>query len=132
MTEQQRTRILVTDDDSSIRTYVKELLTRQGYDVLLAEDGMQCLELARNEQPDLILMDVFMPEMSGSLAAHHLSENVLTKDIPIIFLTSMINKEQEMVVENLDGSYVFLSKPIDNEKFLGEISKALQDSAQAP
>ncbi|GMR07853.1 MAG: response regulator [Gammaproteobacteria bacterium] len=132
MTEEQRARILVTDDDSSIRTYVKELLTRQGYAVLLAEDGMQCLELARNEQPDLILMDVFMPEMSGSLAAHRLAENVLTKDIPIIFLTSMINKEQEMVVENLDGSYVFLSKPIDNEKFLAEINRVLQDAAQIP
>jgi CheY-like chemotaxis protein len=118
-------KILVVDDDSSIRSYLSQLLDKHGYQVLEAEDGKQCLELAKAEIPDLIIMDVFMPEMSGGVTAHRLSENMVTSGIPIIFLTSMINEEQEMEVENFEGSYVFLSKPIDNNKLFAEITRAL-------
>jgi CheY-like chemotaxis protein len=125
----ENTRILVVDDDSSIRSYLKELLSRRGYQVLEAENGKQALELAVAETPALILMDVFMPEMSGGVTAHRLSENMLTNRIPVIFLTSMITEEQEMEVESFDGSYVFLSKPIDHHKLFAEIDRALASAA---
>lgn len=120
-----KAKILVTDDDSSVRGYIRELLTRQGYEVLLASSGEECLEIAKNEVPDLIFLDVIMPEMSGGMTAHHLAENMLTKEIPVIFLTSMISKEQEMVVENKEGKYLFLSKPVEVDKLLTEIRRAL-------
>jgi len=121
----RKIKVLVTDDDNAVQALLKEFLTREGYEVLQAGSGMECIEIAKEQTPDLILLDVIMPEMGGGMAAHRLSENILTRNIPIIFLTSMISKEQEMVVDNEDGSYLFLSKPIEVDKLLKEMDKAL-------
>lgn len=119
-------KLLVVDDDDSFRLFLEELLGRTGYEVLSAANGTHAIELATREIPDLIILDVMMPDMSGGMTAHHLSENITTKDIPIIFLTSIISEEQEMMVDNKDGSYQFLAKPIRAERLLEEVEKALQ------
>ncbi len=119
------TRILVVDDDEAFLKYMQELLARYEFDVLTAASGKDGIELAKSEKPDLIVLDVMMPDMSGGMTAHHLSENIITKDIPIIFLTSIISHEQEMVVDNKEGSYLFLAKPIKSDRLLQEINRAL-------
>ena len=119
-------KILVIDDDDSFRAFLEELLGRIGYEVVLASSGASGIELAGQEVPNLIILDVMMPDMSGGMAAHQLSENITTKDIPIIFLTSIISEEQEMMVDNKDGSYQFLAKPIRAERLLEEVEKVLQ------
>ena len=129
MSKSEAIRVLVVDDDTVFLKVMEELLTREGYQVKVASNGKEGIELATNDVPDLILLDVMMPEMSGGMTAHHLSENIVTKDIPIIFLTSIISQEQEMVVDNQDGSYLFLSKPIKSDKLLAEIDKALSMKA---
>ena len=119
------TRILVVDDDPAFLKYLEELLKRNDFDVLAASNGKDAIEVATEHLPNLIVLDVMMPEMSGGMTAHHLSENIRTKDIPIIFLTSIISEEQEMLVDNRDGSYQFLAKPIRAERLLEEIAKGL-------
>lgn len=118
-------RILVVDDDPAFLKYLEELLKRSDYSVLSAGNGQDAIDVATEHVPDLIVLDVMMPEMSGGMAAHHLSENIRTKDIPIIFLTSIISEEQEMLVDNKDGSYQFLAKPIRAERLLEEIRNSL-------
>lgn len=123
-------KILVVDDDDSFRSFLEELLSHKGYRVVSAPNGTRGIELAGLELPDLIVLDVMMPDMSGGMTAHHLSENIATKDIPIIFLTSIISEEQEMMVDNKDGSYQFLAKPIRAERLLEEVKKALQGPSE--
>jgi len=111
-------KILVVDDDDSFRAFLEELLGRTGYEVVSAPNGTRGIERAEQERPDLIILDVMMPDMSGGMTAHHLSENNATKDIPIIFLTSIISEEQDTMVHNKDGSYQLLVKPIRSGRLL--------------
>ena len=123
-------KILVVDDDDSFRAFLEELLGRTGYEVVSAPNGTRGIECAGEELPDLIILDVMMPDMSGGMTAHQLSENIATKDIPIIFLTSIISEEQDTMVHNKDGSYQFLAKPIRAERLLEEVEKALQGNPE--
>ena len=119
-------RLLVVDDDDAFRAFLEELLSRSQYEVLTAANGKEGISLAMQEIPDLIILDVMMPDMSGGMAAHYLSENISTQSIPIIFLTSIISEDQEMIVDNREGNYQFLAKPIRVEHLLGEIEKCLK------
>ncbi|MGD8743933.1 MAG: response regulator [Granulosicoccaceae bacterium] len=119
--------ILVVDDDASFLIFLEELLKKSGYKVLSASSGKEAIAIASEKLPDLILLDVMMPGMSGGMTAHHLSEDSRTRNIPIVFLTSIISEEQEMLVDNKDGTYQFLAKPIRAERLLAEMHKALAD-----
>lgn len=121
--------ILAVDDDPSYRKFLQELLKRAGYEVIAAADGEEGLKLARKHRPNLILLDVLMPGMSGGMVAYQLSENILTREIPILFLTSIIEQEQEMVVCHLDGQYPFLAKTIGADRLLSEVERALQGTS---
>lgn len=125
MTSNAQHTILVVDDDASFLIFLEELLKKNGYRVIAANSGQGAIDAASSELPELILLDVMMPDMSGGMTAHHLSENIRTRDIPIIFLTSIISEEQEMFVDNKDGSYQFLAKPIRADKLLAEVRKVL-------
>jgi len=117
--------ILVVDDDLAFQKIMQEMLKREGYNVLLSSNGQEAIETAQREVPAMIFLDVMMPGMSGGMIAHHLSENILTSNIPIVFLTSIISEEQEMVVDNDEGSYLFLAKPISADRLREEVNKAL-------
>ena len=118
-------KLLVVDDDDAFLAFLEELLSRSKYQVLTASNGKDGISMAMNEVPDLIILDVMMPDISGGMAAHYLSENISTQSIPIIFLTSIISEEQEMMVDNQEGNYQFLAKPIKVEHLLNEIEKCL-------
>ena len=119
-------KLLVVDDDDAFCAFLEELLSRSQYEVLTAANGKEGISLAMQEIPDLIILDVMMPDMSGGMAAHYLSENISTQSIPIIFLTSIISEDQEMIVDNREGNYQFLAKPIRVEHLLKEIEKCLK------
>lgn len=126
MPDKNDTTILAVDDDPSYRKFLQELLKRAGYEVIAASDGEEGLKLAKKHHPSLILLDVLMPGMSGGMVAYQLSENILTREIPILFLTSIIEQEQEMVVCHLDGQYPFLAKTIGADRLLQEVERALR------
>jgi len=124
-------KLLVVDDDDAFLAFLEELLSRSQYQVLTASNGKDGISTAMQEIPDLIILDVMMPDMSGGMAAHYLSENISTQSIPIIFLTSIISEDQEMMVDNQEGNYQFLAKPIKVDHLLDEIEKCLRSDSTA-
>lgn len=106
-------RVLVAEDEEDIRRLVALGLKRgDGWQVLLAADGEECLTLAQRERPDLILLDVVMPALDGFETCRRLKADVTTRDIPIIFLTAS-TQEHEMQRGLGLGAIGYLSKPFD-------------------
>ena len=81
--------ILFVDDNPVDRTLISRLLSKHEFDVLLAEDGAIGLSMAQKEKPDLIVLDILLPHISGIELCKELKKNPATRDIPIIFYTSM-------------------------------------------
>ena len=116
--------ILIVEDDAKNLKLFRDLLQVSGYTTLEATDGKQGVELAREEKPDLILMDIQMPVMDGLEATKLLKNNDVTKDIPIVALTAyaMQGDEEKMREAGFDG---YISKPIDVKGFLKKISEVI-------
>ena len=116
--------ILIVEDDPKNLKLFRDLLQVSGYTTLEATDGKQGVELAREERPDLILMDIQMPVMDGLEATKLLKNDDVTKDIPIVALTAyaMQGDEEKMREAGFDG---YISKPIDVKGFLKKISEVI-------
>jgi DNA-binding response OmpR family regulator len=104
--------VLVVDDERAIRLLCRINLAASGMEVLEAEDGRVGLELARKERPDLVLLDVMMPEVDGWTVARELAENEATRDIPVVFLTARADAADKRLGEQL-GGVGYLVKPFD-------------------
>lgn len=114
-------KILLADDDRVILTALSEGLEESGYEVLRANNGKQALALCLSEQPELAILDISMPEMTGIEVAHELSEQT---DIPCIFLTAY--SDESMVASALtEGTYGYLVKPIDVTQLKPAIEAAI-------
>jgi len=105
-------RVLVIDDEQSIRALCRVNLVASGFNVLEAEDGVTGLELARKEQPDLVLLDVMMPGLDGWDVARKLAADPKTRDIPIVFLTARADAADRRQGEHL-GGVGYIVKPFD-------------------
>jgi len=118
-------KILVVDDEEKVVDLYKDMLSKEGFSVLTATNGKDCLRLAENEQPNLILLDVMMPGIDGGQTAQNLLGNPKTKNIPIIFLTSIVTKEEEAEQEGQIGGRQFISKFSDREDILKKVNDVL-------
>jgi CheY-like chemotaxis protein len=105
-------RILLVDDESAIRTICRFNLESDGLQVAEAIDGRQALEAARNEQPELILLDVMMPELDGWQVAAELAQDPALQDIPIVFLSARAAREDKARAREL-GAVGYIVKPFD-------------------
>jgi len=105
-------RVLVIDDERSIRLLCRVNLAAAGMDVLEAADGREGLELARKERPDLVLLDVMMPQLDGWAVARELAADEQTRDIPIVFLTARADPADRRLGEQL-GGVGYVVKPFD-------------------
>ena len=106
------TRVLVIDDEAPIRLLCRVNLEAEGMEVLEASDGPSGLEMARNERPDVILLDVMMPALDGWRVAEQLLDDERTKDIPIIFLTARAEFRDR--ARGLDiGGVDYVTKPFN-------------------
>jgi CheY-like chemotaxis protein len=108
----ETTCVLVVDDEHSIRLLCRVNLGVSGFDVLEADDGATGLELARREQPDLILLDVMMPGLDGWEVARELADDERTRDIPVVFLTARAEASDRRRGAQL-GGVGYLVKPFD-------------------
>jgi len=124
MLGQTSKRILVVDDEEEIVNCLSTLLKRAGYEVISTTEGVKSLELAEKFKPDVILLDILIPDMEGSEIASKLSEKPATASIPIIFLTALISKKEELSVKKTGNHYV-VAKPTTEKELLGMISRAL-------
>jgi two-component system alkaline phosphatase synthesis response regulator PhoP len=106
------TRVLIIDDEAPIRLLCRVNLEAEGMDVVEAGDGPSGLELARAEQPDVVLLDVMMPGLDGWVVAQELLDDVDTEEIPIIFLTARAEFRDR--ARGLDiGGVDYITKPFN-------------------
>lgn len=110
-------KVLIVDDVMSNVLLLKVLLSNEGFNIVVATNGRQALEQAEKENPDLILLDVMMPDLSGFEVAEKMKENPELADIPIIFLTAL-NSTADIVKGFKVGANDFVAKPFNKEELL--------------
>jgi DNA-binding NtrC family response regulator len=121
----RKTRILVVDDEQLIRWSIEQNLKKQGYDVRTAEDGEVALRLVQEEQPDLILLDIQMPGISGLEVLEKVKE--IDEDIVVIIVTAQGGLETAVTAMRL-GAYDYINKPFNFDELSLVIRKALETS----
>ena len=117
-------KILIVDDVVSNVLLLKILLTNEKFQVCTANNGRMCIEMAKKEHPDLILLDVMMPDINGFDTAVVLKKDEETKDIPIIFLTAL-NTPQDLVHGFQVGANDFLTKPFNKEELVMRVTQQI-------
>ncbi|MDD4527263.1 MAG: response regulator [Candidatus Margulisbacteria bacterium] len=117
------TKILIIDDAAFIRMRVEKFLLRHDFEVFLAEDGQSGIDLFKKELPDVVLLDVTMPGMSGMEVLKQIKE--ANKDAKVIMLTNV--DQQETIMETVKlGAKGFIKKPFEEDKLLDKISKLIK------
>ena len=116
--------ILSIDDDADIRRLIEQILVNSGYEVITAESGKKALQLINTLKPELILLDVMMPEMNGYDLCARLQENKETAYIPVIFLTAL-EKEQDKAKAFAAGAVGYIAKPIQRKALVEIVQKHL-------
>ncbi|MFQ6038842.1 MAG: two-component system response regulator [Candidatus Aminicenantales bacterium] len=117
-------KILVVDDDQVTLEALNRVLATAGYAVLTASRGEDALRLAREENPDVVILDILMPDMDGGDVASALRSEPILETVPIIFLSSLITKKEEQSSDRKD-SISFVSKPYDRKDLLKRIEDLL-------
>lgn len=122
--------VLIADDEAEVVNLVRMMLEMEGYSILAACDGQQAVQRARTDQPDLILLDVRMPKMSGLIVLDRLREDPKTTDIPVIML-SVVTTYPEVRTALSKGAVAYLSKPFELREMVRLVGDVLQmDIAQ--
>lgn len=125
MSKKHKPSILVVDDQPINIKLLQRKLERQNMEVLVAYNGRECLQLVEDVTPDLILLDIMMPEMDGIETCQQLKANPRTETIPIIFITAKASKEGKL--EGLDaGAVDYITKPIDLDETLARVRTQLR------
>lgn len=117
-------RILIVEDNDLNLKLFRDLLTAHGYETIETKEGMEALKLARNERPDLILMDIQLPEISGLDVTRRLKSDGDVNDIPIIAVTAFAMKDDEEKILAA-GCEAYISKPISIVPFLNTVRRFL-------
>ena len=118
-------RVLVADDDEDIRAYLDVTLGLAGFEVITARDGVEALELARDANPDAILLDVMMPRLDGFEALRRLREDARTSHLPVLILTARVQRED--LIDGLDsGADDYVTKPFDADVLLARLRAMLR------
>jgi two-component system, cell cycle response regulator DivK len=113
---------LIIDDNANNLTLEKDLLEVAGFLVFVAENATLGIDLARSRKPDIIIMDMRLPDMRGSEAAKILLRDSETKDIPIVFVTASVLAEGIEEIKTIPNA-AFVSKPINTRTFAKDIAK---------
>ena len=121
----EKKKILIVDDEESLAKVFKLLIENTGkYEVWKETKGAKAFSAAKKFMPDLILLDIMMPDVDGGAVAEQLKEDDDTKDIPIVFISAAITKEEEENEQGtIKGGYPILAKPVPMDKLLKTIEK---------
>ena len=118
-------KVLVVDDNANNLLLEKDLLEVAGFEVFVSENATDAIAIARKEKPDIIIMDVRLPDMRGTEAARILRQDKETRDIPIVFVTSSVMAEGIQVIKEIPNSG-FIGKPINTRTFVKEIGQFIK------
>ncbi|MGB3622108.1 MAG: twitching motility response regulator PilH [Ketobacter sp.] len=120
-------RVLIVDDSPTETYKFKETLEKHGFEIITADNGADGVAVARQEQPDVVLMDVVMPGLNGFQATRQLSKGDDTKHIPVIIVTTK-DQETDKVWGRRQGATDYLTKPVDEKVLIDNINRAMSGS----
>ncbi len=120
--------ILVVDDKANVRTLVREYLSEQGFQVIVADNGQTALYAARQDKPDLILLDIMMPEMNGYEFMRSFRK---VSDTPIILLTAKLEESDKVIGLEL-GADDYITKPFGMRELVARINTVLRRAGKIP
>lgn len=115
-------RILIVDDSPTDTLTLSRMLEKHGHEYFCADDGNSAISIAQSQQPDIILMDVVMPELNGYQATRKLSQHALTAHIPIVLISSK-NQESDRVWGLRQGAKAYLNKPAKEAELMQLINE---------
>ncbi len=124
MNDTNRKRILIVDDEANMRRTLKRILSKD-YIVLEADSGRQAVTMAQEERPDIVLMDIMMPEIDGLTACLQIKNNPFTKWLPVIILTAVdfeLNKKYSQECAKADA---YITKPFEPDDLLRSIRQLI-------
>ena len=119
-------KILIVDDEKDALSILEKELTARGYSVITADNGNDALNLAKSEHPDLVILDIWMPEMHGQIVDAMLKSDPRTEDIPVVFLTCLLHKKAGEGQGRVIAGDVFIAKPYDIGGLVTAMEKLLQ------
>ncbi|MDS4028640.1 MAG: response regulator [Candidatus Contendobacter sp.] len=117
-------RILIVDDSPTQTLSLTKIVKKHGHEILTAKDGIEGVEVAKAELPDLILMDVVMPNINGFQATRQITKNPSTSHIPVIIVTTK-DQETDRIWGARQGAKGYVTKPVDEETLMETIKKFL-------
>jgi DNA-binding response OmpR family regulator len=120
------TKILCIEDEPQMIDLIKLILETKGYEVLGAEGGQQGLDMMRSERPDLILLDLMMPEMDGGDVFHHMKEEVELRDIPVIVVTAKAAPIDKVLWINVAKVDDYVTKPFGPRELVESVERVLE------
>ncbi len=110
-------KVLVVDDSPTEIFQFKEMLEKAGFEVITATNGREGVQMAVEEQPDIVLMDIVMPDMNGFQATRQISRGADTKHIPVIIVSSK-NQDTDKVWGERQGAKGYVTKPVDTKELV--------------
>lgn len=119
------TKILVVDDSPSEMMRFKEILSKHGYEVISASNGIEGCEMAAKHLPNVVLMDIVMPEMNGFQATRKITRDKETAHIPVIIVSTK-NQETDRVWGKRQGAKEYLTKPIEEEELIKVLKSVVE------
>jgi two-component system alkaline phosphatase synthesis response regulator PhoP len=120
-------KILIIDDEIDFSNLVKKNIEKTGeFEVIIAASGEEGIKLTREKKPDLILLDVVMPEIDGGDVASQIKNDKSIKDIPIIFLTAIVTEEETGSQPSFTGGYPLLAKTVTLGELIACIKKNIK------
>ena len=112
--------VLVVDDSDTELTNIKSIVGDAGCIVLSASSGLEAVEIAKREKPDIIFMDIIMPDMDGYEATRKLNNDPSTRDIPIVFVSSKSQKADKLWAQ-MQGGKGYVTKPYTADKIISQL-----------
>ena len=123
--------ILIVDDEPDVVTLLERTLMAEGFDVLCAYDGIAALDIAETDQPDLILLDIMMPMMSGYEVCQQLKSNPQTRHIPVLCVTSAHSAQTRENAQQA-GAQALLVKPFMSKELIAQVNRYLPQPETQP
>lgn len=119
-------KILVVDDEDDMLVLLEKRLTWACYEVIKASGGYEAVQKAKIWKPDLILLDIMLPDIDGGEVLELLKEDPDTKNIPVVFLTALFTKDDKKEKGNMLGGNVYLSKTFETEELLNVVKNNIR------
>ncbi len=123
-------KIMIVDDEPDVVDLVKIVLKSEGYEVVTANSGKEALDKIGNELPDLVLLDIMMPQMDGWEVYNHIKSNSKTKDIPVAMLTAKSQSIDKMIGLHVVQVDDYITKPFGRAELLERVKKILSEKGR--